>query len=236
MPRLFAIAGGLLFVAALAFFGVSYVSRFDGAGAWSWPGSAPPAAVDAAMFTLFALHHSVFARPSVKVRIERRWPYLERAIYVWIASILLLVVCAAWRPVPGVLWELSGWPGGLLQAAQLAGGVLAVAAAGRLDSLSLAGIRQASAATSSDAPASPAPALDERGPYGVVRHPVYLGWFLMVWSAPAMNGTRLVFAACSCLYLVAAIPLEERDLGRAFGEAYDRYRARTRWRVIPFVY
>jgi protein-S-isoprenylcysteine O-methyltransferase Ste14 len=69
-----------------------------------------------------------------------------------------------------------------------------------------------------------------------VRHPIYLAWFLLVWCAPFMNGTRAVFAAVSCLYLMLAIPFEERDLRRVFGKAYAEYAARVRWRVIPWLY
>jgi hypothetical protein len=65
--------------------------------------------------------------------------------------------------------------------------------------------------------------LDEHGPYGLVRHPIYLGWIFMVWPAPVMNGTRLAFAAISTVYLIVAIPFEERDLGRTFGPAYRHY-------------
>jgi protein-S-isoprenylcysteine O-methyltransferase Ste14 len=69
-----------------------------------------------------------------------------------------------------------------------------------------------------------------------VRHPIYLGWFLMVWGAPEMTGTRLVFAAASCVYLLLAIIFEERDLHRTFGTAYQRYARRVRWKVLPGVH
>jgi protein-S-isoprenylcysteine O-methyltransferase Ste14 len=187
--------------------------------------------VDFLLFTVFALHHSLFARSPLKTWIERVWPpKLERAIYVWVASLLFLIVCGAWQPVPGALWRLSGGPGALLRAVQFGGVVLTLVAARHLDAFSLAGIRQVSQA------AEPAPALDETGPYGLVRHPIYLGWFLMVWGTPAMTGTRFVFAAISCSYLLLAITYEERDLRRTFGAAYDRYMQRVRWKVLPGVH
>jgi protein-S-isoprenylcysteine O-methyltransferase Ste14 len=78
--------------------------------------------------------------------------------------------------------------------------------------------------------------LYQRGPYAIVRHPIYLGWFLMVWLAPVMNGTRLLFAIVSCFYLVIAVPWEERELRRAFGDLYVNYERRVRWRVLPLIY
>ncbi len=74
------------------------------------------------------------------------------------------------------------------------------------------------------------------GPYGVVRHPIYLGWFLMVFGVPVMTGTRLVFAVVSCFYLLVAIPLEERTLRRTTSGKYDEYMQLVRWKLVPGVY
>ena len=75
-----------------------------------------------------------------------------------------------------------------------------------------------------------------RGAYGLVRHPIYLGWFLMVWPTPLMTGGRLTFAAISSFYLLIAIPWEERSLAQQHGEAYLRYTRQVRWRVLPGLY
>jgi protein-S-isoprenylcysteine O-methyltransferase Ste14 len=69
-----------------------------------------------------------------------------------------------------------------------------------------------------------------------VRHPIYLGWILMVAAPPSMTAGRLLFALLSIGYLVVAVPLEERDLEREFGEAYRAYKAQVRWRMVPGVY
>jgi protein-S-isoprenylcysteine O-methyltransferase Ste14 len=74
------------------------------------------------------------------------------------------------------------------------------------------------------------------GPYGWVRHPIYAGWFLFVWGASTMTMTRLTFAIVSCLYLLIAIPIEERTMRSQAGDAYGRYMARVRWRILPGVY
>jgi len=229
--HVFALAGGLVFVASLLFFAASYAWRFaETGGPWS-AAATRPIAIDIVLFTGFALHHSIFARTGARDWIRRVTPpALERSIYVWISSALLFAVCVWWRPVPGVLWHLTGVARWVVSALQLAAAVFTVIAARRLDVLELAGVRQVFDA------AARAHGIDDRGPYGVVRHPIYLGWFGMVWLTPLMTGTRLVFAIVSCLYLVLAIPFEERELRRAFGSRYDEYARAVRWKIVPGVY
>ena len=74
------------------------------------------------------------------------------------------------------------------------------------------------------------------GPYGWVRHPIYAGWFLVVFSVPAMTATQLVFAVTSSVYLIVGMVFEERSLVSAAPEAYRAYQRDVRWKVIPGVY
>jgi protein-S-isoprenylcysteine O-methyltransferase Ste14 len=78
--------------------------------------------------------------------------------------------------------------------------------------------------------------LQTTGPYRLVRHPLYLGWMLVVFAPANMTGDRLFFAVITSAYLIAAIPWEERSLVKAFGETYVRYKEQVRSRVIPYVY
>ena len=224
--------GGLTFVASLAYFALSYTGRF---GVVLDPASGPARSaviVDAALFTAFALHHSIFARTGVKTAITRLVPQdLERSAYVWIASVLFILVCAWWQPVPGVFWRLEGAARVAAVVVQVIAGAATLVAARQLGVLRLAGVQQVSATESTEPPT-----LDDSGLYGVVRHPIYLAWVALVWAAPTMTATRLTFAAISTAYLVAAVPFEERDLHRLFGEAYARYARRVRWRIIPWLY
>jgi protein-S-isoprenylcysteine O-methyltransferase Ste14 len=216
--------GGALFVTALAvtawWYGV-VMGRTMPAGGWSAAG------VDAALITAFALHHSLFARESIKEAIARLVPPdLVRSLYVWVASLLLLGVCWFWRPIGGEWYGASGAPAVALAIVQLAGLWLTARAVARIDPLELAGIR----------PASHTDGLQIGGPYRLVRHPLYLGWLLMVFGAPHMTGDRLAFATMTTLYLIVAIPWEEQSLRRTFGDGYARYMRAVRWRMIPFIY
>lgn len=232
-----AYAGGLFFIFSLGYFVFQYGVAF---GIPVEAGNAPVAiAIDVALFTFFALHHSVFARLGLRDRVARIVSReMERSTYVWLASALFIGVCAFWQPVPGVAWDASGlsaWP---LSGVQLFGAWLTLRSAAVLDFRELAGLpaRASRAHEAGEPNARKEPEFKIVGPYGWVRHPIYTGWFLMVWAAVPMTNTRLVFAIVSCLYLLIAIPLEEQTLRLSSGGAYDRYSATVRWRLLPGVY
>ncbi len=223
-------AGGALFVVALAWcFGV-YLFGMPAAAAGSVSVPLTTFVVNAGLFTIFALHHSMLARSGVKRRVVTLVPpYLERSLYVWIASLLLIAVMTLWRPLPGTAYRhegLASLPHWLLVSA---GFWVTVRAAGVLDPLELAGIRQAMATRRPSA-------FRVIGPYHLVRHPIYLGWMLIVFGAPVMTVTRLEFAVVSSLYLILAIPFEERALVDEFGDTYRNYQRQVRWRIVPGVW
>jgi protein-S-isoprenylcysteine O-methyltransferase Ste14 len=228
-----AVAGGVLFVTSLVFGVWCYAWTFGTANpSWTAGRDATSGAVDVLLFTAFALHHSVFAREPVRQWVANHVsPHLERSLYVWVASSLLIAVLLLWRPVGGHVWVCPPPWSLVLTGIQLGGVVLTLRASAALDVLSLAGVRQ----TIDPAAAGSAPLL-RTGLYRLVRHPIYFGWALMVWPTPTMTGTRLVFAAVSTLYLVAAIPFEERSLRRQFGDAYGAYASEVRWRMVPGLY
>jgi protein-S-isoprenylcysteine O-methyltransferase Ste14 len=116
----------------------------------------------------------------------------------------------------------------MLHAVQLFGLALTLAGARVVGVWELAGVRQPDVTRPVEFKAA--------GPFAIVRHPIYLGWVLMVFAAPTMTRSRLLFAVVSTAYLVAAIPLEERSLVEAFGERYRTYQRRMRWRLIPYVW
>jgi protein-S-isoprenylcysteine O-methyltransferase Ste14 len=223
--RVFVWTGGALFVLSLAACAYAYVVAWGPlpthAGAWT------PVAIDAALFSVFAFHHSFFARESVKRRVARAVPdRLLRSFYVWIASLLLLLVLALWQPIAGEAYDVTGWRAVAHAVVQLGGVWLIARSVATIDPLELAGIK----------PPSGSDALQIAGPYRWVRHPLYLGWLLAVFGAAHMTANRVEFAVITTAYLCLAIPWEERSLLRMFGEAYARYQRTVRWRIIPYVY
>jgi protein-S-isoprenylcysteine O-methyltransferase Ste14 len=216
-------AGGGLFVGALGFCAYSFAVTWSGAAAFN----RAAIAVDALLFSAFALHHSLFARESVKRWLARLVPAaLLRSAYVWIASTLLVGVCVAWQPVGGTLYRHAGVLAVVHGAIQVIGVLIIVLAVRTIDALELAGIH----------PLSGAESLQIVGPYRWVRHPLYSGWLLVTFGAAHMTGDRAIFAAISTFYLLMAMPFEERSLGMSFGAAYEDYKRAVPSRIIPYVY
>ena len=228
MKRLFAWAGALLFLLSLLSFGLVYGWRLRVPAPET--GSTIRDAIDnVVLFTIFALHHSIMARTGAKTWITRMVPPdLERTIYVWIASVLFLAVCWLWQPLPGVVWSTSGVVFWILLATQMIGVALSLRAARVVGVWELAGVKQRDPTKSIEFRAS--------GPFAIVRHPIYLGWVLIVFASPVMTTSQLLFAVVSTAYLIAAIPWEEASLVEAFGEQYRVYQRRMRWRLIPGVW
>ena len=224
--RAFSWAGAVLFAVAIGYFLFTYSITFGEITA----GPVEPRSVliDIALFSAFALHHSVFARDGVRALVRRIFsPPLERSVYVWVASLMLIAVCSAWRPIPGVAWQMQGPGWWLAITVQLAGVWLTLRSAAVIDGLELAGVRPASGAGNVE--------FKTAGPYGWVRHPIYLGWILIVFSVGTMTMTRLVFAVVSSIYILIAIPFEEGTL-RANAGAYEDYMRRVPWKLLPRVY
>lgn len=225
--------GALMFVAALLYFFYSYIVRFAIVAGGGAP--AVSIAVDVLLFSCFALHHSLLARPWAKASISRIVPsVLERSLYTWTASLLFLATCVWWQPVAGELYHLTGPLGFAGYAVQGLGVLLTLKGSARLDVLDLAGVRPVLDAGMARQPRHIP--LATTGLYGVVRHPVYLAWVLFVFGAPHMTATRFTFAAISTLYIAVAIPYEERTLAEVFGADYRDYQRKVRWRMVPGIY
>jgi protein-S-isoprenylcysteine O-methyltransferase Ste14 len=219
-------SGAAVFVFSLSYFLFSYLVTFGRPAIGV--AVAGPVTWNVVLFTVFAVHHSVFARERVRRWVtERLPPDLERSFYVWIASLLFIIVCALWRPVPGTAWETRGIIALALYAAQLAGAALAVVSAAAIDAFELAGVRVRRASTVE---------FRTSGPYGHVRHPIYAGWILLVFATPQMTMTRLVFAVVSCAYVVVGMEFEERSLRTTTRGAYERYMQQVPWKLVPGVY
>ncbi len=224
LERLFAWAGAGLFLSSLAVTAWLYGRRFAATGDFNgWT----PVLIDALLLGVFAAHHSAFARARTKTALARRIPErLLRALYVWVASLLLIAVMVWWQAIGGGFYQAEGLARWLLRAVQLTGIGLVVGSVRAIRALELAGVQ----------PPTPGESLQTRGPYRLVRHPLYLGWVLVVFGTPHLTGDRLAFAAMTTIYLLVAIPWEERALEQAFGAAYARYKIRVPWRLLPFIY
>ena len=234
--RTYVLAGAAAFAASLGYFAYVYGIRLDAAGEPLTPlGVARGLAINVGLFGFFALHHSLLARSGARHWFASHLPDgLERATYVWTASLLFALTCAWWQPLSGALYRADGLPRSFGFTAQAAGVILLVRAAAVLDLRELAGIRQVTPPPAGIRERSPE--LRIRGPYRFLRHPLYAGLLLVLVGAPDMTYGRLSLALLSAAYIVIAIPWEERDMAARFGSGYERYRANVRWRLVPGIY
>ena len=177
--------------------------------------------IDLGLLSLFALQHSVMARPGFKRLLTRVIPAaVERSTFVLASSLALLLLFWQWRPLGGVVWEVHHEAGRALLLAGFAfGWMLVLATTFVINHFDLFGLRQTWMAFRGQ----PQTGLRFVTPvlYRIVRHPLYVGWLFAFWSTPTMTVTHLLFAVVTTAYILVAIQLEERDLMRAHPEYAD---------------
>jgi methanethiol S-methyltransferase len=218
-----------LFMLAVLGYTVGFLAGFAvPKGIDQGPRTAAPVAVaiDLLLLVLFAVQHTVMARPWFK----RRWTRIvpapaERTTFVLAASLALALLFWLWRPVGGTVWNLSGPGADVLWAGYAAGWVLVVSSTFMISHFDLFGLRQAWL-QARGARYSPLP-FTQRGLYGRIRHPLMAGFVIVFWSAPVMTVGHLLFAIAATSYILVGIAFEERDLIESLGGSYAAYRARV---------
>jgi protein-S-isoprenylcysteine O-methyltransferase Ste14 len=183
--------------------------------------------VDAILLGLFAVQHSVMARPAFKRWWTKIIPQVtERSTYVLISSLILLLLYWQWRPLPEPIWQVeSPAVRGLLWGLYAAGWLIVFVSTFMIDHFELFGVRQA--VTYFRGHAHTPPSFKTPGFYRFVRHPLMLGFLIAFWAAPDMTAGRLLFAFATTVYILIALQLEERDLLHYFGEQYEQYKRRV---------
>lgn len=188
--------------------------------------------IDAGLLGLFAVQHSVMARPWFKQWWTRIVPAaVERSTFVLTASLVIGLLLWQWRPLPETVWSVqTGWLRGLLWAVYGAGWTILVLSTFLIGHFDLFGLRQVLARARRTAYTEPG----FRQPlfYRVIRHPIMAGFLIAFWATPDMSVGRLLFAGAATGYILIAVRFEEHDLHRQLGEPYQRYAERVP-RFIP---
>ena len=189
--------------------------------------------INASLLLLFALQHSIMARPAFKKWWMQFVPEpIERSTYVLLSSVCLILLVALWEPMGGVIWSIEETPFRIaLNALSFLGFGIVLLSTFMINHFDLFGLRQVWLYFRGEAYKP----LKFRTPffYKYVRHPLYLGWLIAFWAAPTMTIAHFLFAALCTGYILTAIRFEERDLIRTFGEKYIEYK-RIAPMLIPF--
>jgi protein-S-isoprenylcysteine O-methyltransferase Ste14 len=179
--------------------------------------------VDGLLLAIFALQHSVMARPGFKDWWTRYVPRpIERSTYVMFSSLALILLFWQWRPMTAVVWSVEnsvGWT--LLWALFALGWTLVLLSTFLINHFELFGLRQVYLYLRGHEHKEPG----FRTPfvYKLLRHPLMLGFIIAFWSTPLMTLGHLFFAVGTTAYILIAIQIEERDLVRAIGIRYEQY-------------
>ena len=184
------------------------------------------------LLSIFAIQHSVMARPSFK----KLWtkvipPVIERSTFVLLSSLALILLFWQWRPITDVVWEVQNTAGQyLLLSIFFLGWGIVLLSTFLINHFDLFGLRQVY--------------LNQKGEeytdlgfkevflYKFVRHPLMLGFIIAFWATPRMTYGHLLFATVTTVYILVAIQLEERNIAEVQGEEYDAYRKRVSM-IVP---
>jgi protein-S-isoprenylcysteine O-methyltransferase Ste14 len=190
--------------------------------------------VDLLLLGIFAIQHSIMARPAFKRWWAKFLPVAcQRSTYVLLSSLILLLLFWQWRPIPVPVWQIGGIPSWLLIGAYWLGWLIVFASTFMIDHFDLSGLRQAFFALRG----AEIPGQTFKTPlfYKIVRHPLMLGFLLTFWATPEMTAGHLLFAIITTAYILVGLQFEERDLIAEFGTTYLRYRRRVPM-LLPGIY
>jgi len=222
----YGVAMYLAFLAVYAYFaafvGTLLVPRTIDAPVTSAPATA--IAINLLLVGVFAVQHSVMARPAFKRVWTRIVPQpIERSTYLLASNLATMLLIWQWRPIDTIVWNVEQPVARGVLWGLFAVGWLAVPAVTLLiNHFDLFGLRQVWLYFRGK-PYTPLPFRTPLA-YAHVRHPLYLAWALAFFATPTMTAGHLLFAVSLTIYMRLAAIVEERDLVVHFGRSYQVYR------------
>jgi protein-S-isoprenylcysteine O-methyltransferase Ste14 len=244
-PRRFVVGRAVAFIYGLVAYAIFFASFLYAVGFVEGmivptdidSGIAAPATqaiiIDLLLMSLFAIQHSVMARPQFKTWWTQFVPLaIERSTYVLFASLALALLLWQWRPIPAVVWHVSDTRIGMaVTVLSVVGWLIVLSSTFLINHFELFGLHQV--ANNLTGRTMPPPSFRTPLYYKFVRHPIYLGFIVAFWAAPTMTAGHILFAAVTTAYIFVGISMEERDLITVFGDEYRRYKARVSM-IVPW--
>ncbi len=189
--------------------------------------------VNLLLLGLFAIQHTVMARPAFKAWITKLIsPVIERSTYVLLSSLILILLYWQWRPMTEVLWNVSGTGAMILTGVFFMGWAIVFLSTFMINHFELFGLKQIFENLKNKLPESPP--FQTKMFYNLVRHPIMVGFMIAFWATPVMTVGHLVFAVMTTGYILIAVKFfEEKDLRSSIGQEYEDYQESVPM-FIPF--
>lgn len=181
-------------------------------------------AINVALLSVFALQHSIMARPAFKRVWTKVMPKAaERSTYILMTCVALILIFVLWQPLATPIWDVSNTVfGTALTGIFGVGWLVVLSSTFMIDHFDLFGLKQIHANLKNRDATHPG--FLKVGLYRLVRHPIMTGFLIAFWAAPTMSVGHLLFALVTTGYIVIAVlHLEEKDLIAEIGEDYLAY-------------
>ena len=190
--------------------------------------------INVALLVLFAVQHTIMARPAFKKWLTKIIPeQVERSTFVLATSLILALLFWQWRPMLGVIWSVDNPTGrAMLFGLFWFGWGIGLFSSFIINHFDLFGLRQVWLHLTNREYHHLE--FQARSLYRLIRHPLMLGMIIGFWATPDMTTGHLVFAITATVYILIGIRFEERDLVRYHGQDYIDYR-RSIPMLIPFM-
>ena len=220
------------FLYAIGFVGNFYVPKTIDSGVAT--SLLPSIIINMLLLSLFAVQHSVMARPAFKQRLTRTInAAAERSLYVLLSSLALIIVYWQWQPMTTVVWsvenEILNY---VILGIYALGWLIVFFSTFMINHFELFGLQQIYANFKNKTAASPK--FQTNYLYKLSRHPIMLGFVIAFWAAPVMTTGHLLFTVITTVYIFIAVKfLEEKDLRKSIGEPYAAYQKKVSM-IIPF--
>lgn len=190
--------------------------------------------INVGLLSLFAIQHSVMARPSFK----KWWVQIigkpaERSTYILLTSLALLLIFWKWQPMTATVWTIENNTIAVgIQVLYFIGWLIVLLSTFMISHFELFGLTQIIDNLKNRV--SKSPSFQVNYFYGLTRHPIMLGFLIAFWATPTMTTGHLLFAAVTTVYILVAVKyLEERDLKKALCVTYVSYQNEVPM-IIPF--
>lgn len=180
--------------------------------------------INVALLSVFALQHSIMARPFFKNWFTKIIPAsIERSTYVLLSSLALALIMWQWRPLTEIIWSVeSPVVTGIITAFFWLGWAIVFSSTFLINHFHLFGLKQVY--DNLKGKEDEEPVFTVNFLYAIVRHPLMLGFMISFWAATTMTVGHLLFAVVCTAYIYIAVKyLEEKDLKKSIGKPYEEY-------------